>query len=195
MHNTALVCGLFLAVAPARAQSITPQTYINGLYNWWKQSSTTAIWAKITVRATFLGGSAQPDASLTTGIFQGTIVGSGSDFGAFTQITYSPAARGTGVFYKIAEDLSATPPIGAYSTPFYIYYVSGGPLGSRIALVIDCSAMSSNANAKSLTFYLDQLTSNKAWPYGEWIGLNNGVGSAIGQVTMACSVSRVQRPN
>src|SRR5260370_29674104 len=57
----ALACGLFLVAAPSKAQYVTPSSYMNDLYIWWENASPYPYDIQdITVRATFLGGSAHP---------------------------------------------------------------------------------------------------------------------------------------
>lgn len=46
-----LVCGLLLALAPTRAQSVTASTYLNNLYNWWKRGSAENDFQQITAHA------------------------------------------------------------------------------------------------------------------------------------------------
>src|SRR5690349_10390754 len=75
----ALACGLFLLAAPARAQYVTPSSYMNDLYIWWKNAATAHYdFQTITVRATFLGGTAHPTPESgipSMAIFEGNIGG------------------------------------------------------------------------------------------------------------------------
>jgi hypothetical protein len=84
--TAALVCGLFFAVAPTRAQSVTPFTYLSELYSWWITNNDSLTHKTIAVRATFVGGSAHPakGGGVSMGIFQGYITSDGSSkFGSF----------------------------------------------------------------------------------------------------------------
>jgi hypothetical protein len=188
----ALLVGLFVTAAPLKAQSVTPLTYMNELYTWWSTGNNSYTAKVIHVRATFLGGSAHPAQAggiPSMAIFQGEIVGGGTvgNFGAFVY-KFNPIASGTGIFYNVG-DLEFTqslqyPPLSSpVSAPFTL-----SSLFNKLYLRIDLSGIWSNA--KSLTFEFDKITSPNGWPSGNWTGLNGGVGSATGEVTLACSVQQ-----
>ena len=158
---------------------MTPSSYMNDLYIWWKNAVALHYDIQnITVRATFLGGSAHPTQGGGTpsmAIFEGIVGGNGGVVGLGL---LGPFAKGTGTFCE-ADNLSFLS--GKQNIPFMLYSI-----GTKLALWMDLSSVWSNA--KNLTFYFDKITSYGPWPWGNWTGLNGGVGSAIGEVTLACSV-------
>jgi hypothetical protein len=87
----ALMIGLFCTITPSRAQSITPQTYINDLYNWsLKTSPKYGYYTRVC--ASFIGASAEADTEVTVAIFEGDIT-------AFHQGILGPSGSGRGTFY------------------------------------------------------------------------------------------------
>lgn len=189
----ALLVGIFVTVSPTKAQSVTPATYINDLYTWWRTGNDFLTYKKIYVRATFVGGSAHPaqvGGIPSMAIFQGKIVGAGNGsngFGDFGPGLTGPIAKGTGTFYNVG-DLDYSPFSAPSTVPFLLYSSS-----DKLVLWIDLSSVWSNA--KNLSFLFDKITSPYGWPWGNWTGLNGGVGSACGEVTLACSVDKYEQPH
>jgi hypothetical protein len=181
-YATALVIGVFGTAAPSKAGSITAFNYLYGLYKWWSIGSTHNYYQVIKVRVTFQGGSATPDdgSGGSMGIFQGDVKG-GPDFNAFA-IFPQLAASGSGIFYNVG-DLSApgSPFEGPKTVPFKLFLHQ-----TSLALTLDLRSVWSNGGVR--TFYFNQITSDSGYPWGDWIGLNGGVGSAQGQATLVCSV-------
>jgi hypothetical protein len=178
----ALVCSLFLAVVPTKAQYVTPSSYMNDLYIWWKNTPGYQNIKAITVRATFFGGTAHPAMGSGTpsiAIFEGCVIATDYGFGGQVDLgLFGPVVKGTGCFYD-ATDLDALS--RNTGIPFMLYNT-----GNQLVLWMDLSSVWSNA--KDLYFQFDKITSQGGWPWGNWTGLNGGVGSACGQVTLACSV-------
>jgi hypothetical protein len=114
------------------------------------------------------------------GIFQGDVNG-GPDFSAFA-IFPQLAASGSEIFYNVG-DLSApgSPFEGPKTVPFKLFLHQ-----TSLALTLDLRNVWSNGGVR--TFYFNQITSDSGYPWGDWIGLNGGVGSAQGQATLVCSV-------
>jgi hypothetical protein len=171
----ASMIGLFCTITPSRAQSITPQTYINDLYNWsLKTSPASGSGYYTSVCASFLGASAAADITVSVAIFEGEIT-------AFQQGLLGPSGHGNGTFY--AHDSTDHSVFASVTVPFWLYSMPS-PAGLRLVLSIDFRG--SKLPYGLTAFYFDKITSNGKWPSGNWIGLNGGKGSASGQVTLGC---------
>jgi hypothetical protein len=166
----ASMIGLFCTIPPSRAQSITPQTYINDLYNWSLQTSPS-LGYYTNVCASFLGASATADTAVSVAIFEG-------DIAAFHQGILGPSGNGSGIFY--VHDGSLETP---FNVPFWLYSMPS-PAGLRLVLSIDF--IGTKLPYGLMYFYFDKITSYGKWPSGNWIGLNGGKGAASGQVTLGC---------
>jgi hypothetical protein len=189
LHAIALVIGLFGAVAPSKAGSITAHDYLLGLYTWWQAGITSGNDAQhIYVRVTFQGGSATPKDGTggSMAIFEGDVFGSRYDKGnAFSFIPL--VASGSGIFYNVQGlSIAGSPLEGPYTVPFKLSftYSQGQP---ALALQLDLRSYLSNGGIR--TYFFNQITSDGGFPWGNWIGLNGGVGSAQGQATLVCSVT------
>jgi hypothetical protein len=153
---------------------------MNDLYIWWKNAAAYPYDIQnVTVRATFLGGTARPTQGGGTpsmAIFEGFV---DKNYGGSVGPVFGTlVARGTGTFCQ-ADNLNSLS--GEQNIPFWLY-----SFGDQLVLWMDLSSVWSNA--KSLYFHFDKITSQGGWPWGNWTGLNDGVGSACGEVTLACSV-------
>ena len=160
---------------------------MNDLYIWWTNAAPPTYDIRyITVRATFLGGSAHPTQAFASvpsmAIFEGFV--SVSDGGSVSPAPFGPFAKGTGTFCQV-DNLGNSSFQTGHNIPFKLY-----SYGTKLALWMNLSSVWSNAN--NLIFYFDKITSYGPWPSGNWTGLNGGVGSAIGEVTLACSVYAVK---
>jgi hypothetical protein len=185
LYAIALVFGVFGAVAPSKAGSITAADYLFGLYKWWGIGSTPNYYNVIHVRVTFQGGSATPEDGTggSMGIFQGDVWdgGAGADRNAFS--LFPLVASGSGIFYNVQDLGSAGSPLeGPYTVPFQLSF-------NQTALTLQLDLRSVWSNGGIRTFYFNQITSDSGFPWGNWIGLNDGVGSARGQATLVCSVT------
>ena len=97
-------------------------------------------------------------------------------------VVTGPLAKGTGSFCEVDYLNSLT---WKRNIPFMLY-----SSGNQLVLWMDLSSVW--PNAKNLYFYFDKITSQGAWPWGNWTGLNGGVGSACGEVTLGCSLYTLQ---
>ena len=133
----ALACGLFLIATSTRAQYVTPSSYMNDLYIWWKQASADHLdYQSITVRATFLGGAAHPtrpfwdSGTPSIAIFEGRLSKNSMwPTGVVTLGPFGPVAKGAGTFYE-AADLDALSRNSGI--PFMLYSV-----GNQLVLWMD----------------------------------------------------------
>jgi len=179
------LCGLFLTVSPTRAQYVTPSSYMNDLYIWWKNAAPLHYDIQnITVRATFLGGTAHPTQGGGTpsmAIFEGFVT---ENAGGVGPLFGTLVARGTGTFCQ-ADNMNSLS--GKQNIPFWLYSA-----GNQLVLWMDLSSVWPNwSNAKNVHINFDKITSQGEWPWGNWTGLSSGVGSACGAVALACSVYAV----
>jgi hypothetical protein len=194
LYAVALVIGVFGVVAPSKAGSITAFDYLYGLYTWWQTGSTHNFSQVIHVRVTFQGGSATPQDTTggSMGIFQGDVYGRQPyDWSAFR--AFPMVASGSGIFYNVRDLSTAGSPLeGPYTVPFKLS-VTFSQGKTALSLQLDLRSVWSNGGIQ--TFYFNQITSDNGFPWGNWIGLNGGVGSAQGQATLVCSVGSQAPPH